>query len=258
MSLDFARTSNHRIKPDWLTWVILALFVFNALPFLAPIFMKLGLEGAGRAIYLIYWPLCHQMAQRSFFLFGPEGFQMYGLAEIPVDSSGRAAELALKHFLGNEAMGWKVAWSDRMATMFGGPLVAAVVYAVARRQGPVKSWPLWILGLMLLPMMVDGVTHMASDALYGVGQGFRDSNQWLAALTRYSLPPGFYQGDGLGSFNSWMRLGSGLLFGFAIGWGVYPWMDASASYSSRLAELKTEGKELLDAYAARQLEQGSD
>jgi hypothetical protein len=147
---------------------------------------------------------------------------------------------------------------DRMASMFGGPLVAATVYAVARRHSPVKPWPLWIIGLMLLPMMVDGVTHMASDALYGVGQGFRDSNQWLVALTGNILPPWFYRGDGLGSFNSWMRLGSGLLFGFALGWAVYPWMDASASNSRRLDELKTEGKELLEAYAARQLEQGSD
>jgi hypothetical protein len=78
--------------------LILALFIFNALPFLAPVFMKLGLEGIGRAIYLIYWPLCHQMAQRSFFLFGPAGFRCSSLAGDSIDTSSRAAELALKHF----------------------------------------------------------------------------------------------------------------------------------------------------------------
>ena len=34
--------------------------------------MNAGLTGPGRAIYTIYSPMCHQMASRSFFLFGEQ------------------------------------------------------------------------------------------------------------------------------------------------------------------------------------------
>lgn len=38
--------------------------------------------------------------------------------------------------------------------------------------------------------------------LAGFGQGFRDTNVWLAYLTGGGLPTWFYIGDALGSFNS--------------------------------------------------------
>jgi uncharacterized membrane protein len=228
MNSSTIQVSKSSFKLGWLPLLIMALFIFNGLPFLAPVLMKLGWEGAGRLIYLAYWPLCHQMAQRSFFLFGPEGFQMYSIAQLPINTAGRNLDLALKQFLGSEALGWKVAWSDRMVSMFGGPLVAAMVYAIARSRGRVKAWPLWAIGLMFLPMILDGGTHMISDMLGGVGHGFRDSNQWLALITGNGVPAPFYQGDALGSFNSWMRLASGLMFGFAVGWFIYPYIDMSA------------------------------
>lgn len=34
--------------------------------------------------------------------------------------------------------------------------------------------------LLLLPMAVDGVTHMISDWTAGIGYGFRYHNAWLA------------------------------------------------------------------------------
>lgn len=65
---------------------------------------------------------------------------------------------------------------------------------------------------------------MVSDVA-GLGQGFRDSNAWLAALTGQALPSWFYAGDALGSFNSWMRLLTGLLFGVACVWLAYPYLE---------------------------------
>lgn len=41
--------------------------------------------------------------------------------------------------------------------------------------------------LLLLPMLVNGGTHMISD-LAGLGQGFRDTNLWLAALSGDIFP----------------------------------------------------------------------
>jgi hypothetical protein len=73
-------------------------------------------------------------------------------------------------------------------------------------------------------MLIDGGTHLISD-LAGLGQGFRDTNLWLAALTGNSFPSTFYAGDALGSFNSWMRFITVLLFGLAVIWLVYPVID---------------------------------
>jgi uncharacterized membrane protein len=214
--------------PDWLAIVVVVLALFNGLPFLAPVFMKLGWETLGRGIYFAYGMLCHQMAQRSFFLFGPAGFQMYNIADLPVQATGRGAEWTLRQFLGSQALGWKVAWSDRMVAMFLSPLLVAIIYAVARRLRPaIRPLPWRAFFLFILPMALDGVSHMISDVGSGIGLGFRDSNVWLAALTNRALPAWFYAGDALGSFNSWMRLLSGLSFGIGLGWIIYPMMDHS-------------------------------
>ena len=219
--------------PLWLSLVLAILVVLNGLPFLAPVFMRIGWEFPGRAIYLAYGALCHQMAQRSFFLFGPGGFQMYNISELPIDMSGLsqgARILALRGFIGNPQMGWKVAWSDRMVYMYTAPLLVAVVYALLRLRGPVKPLSLWAFVLFLMPMAIDGGTHWVSD-FAGIGQGFRDSNLWLATLTNHALPAAFYAGDALGSFNSLMRLFSGLSFGIAVGGLIYPYLDLSLPYT---------------------------
>jgi uncharacterized membrane protein len=215
----------HGSRIDWLTLIIGGLILFNGLPFLAPILMKIGWEGVGRVLYFIYGFFCHQMAQRSFFLFGPHGFEMYPLASLPVDDTGKNAELVLRQYLGSPTLGWKVAWSDRMVAMYLSPLLAAMVYGVARRRGAITPLPLWAFLLLLLPMALDGGTHMISDLVSGIGNGFRDSNAWLAALTGHLLPTSFYQGDALGSFNSIMRLFSGLTFGIAVVRLLFPWID---------------------------------
>ncbi len=219
-----------RRRLDWLTAAIILMVVFNGLPFLAPIFMEMGWTQAGRLIYLAYSPLCHQMAQRSFFLFGPAGFQMHELADLPVSTEGMStaqALVTLRLFVGSETLGWKVAWSDRMVYMYTAPLLVAIVYAFLRRRGRVKPLPLWAFALLLLPMALDGGTHWLSD-FTGIGAGFRYDNAWLAQLTGHALPPSFYAGDAFGSFNSIMRLVSGLTFGAAFGGLLFPYIDLAA------------------------------
>jgi hypothetical protein len=77
---------------------------------------------------------------------------------------------------------------------------------------------------MTVPIVLDGFTHMIAD-VPGVGQGFRYDNAWLVTLTGSTFPSSFYAGNALGSFNSWMRLISGLLFGLAVVWLVYPALE---------------------------------
>jgi len=108
-----------------------------------------------------------------------------------------------------------------------------------RRRTKSPRW--YVFGLMIAPMIVDGVTHMLSD-FAGIGQGFRYTNAWLAALTNNLFPQGVYVGNELGSFNSWMRLVSGLLFGLAVVWMLYPLFEAYFRDARRTLEPRFESE----------------
>lgn len=203
----------------WLLVFSILLGLYVGLPFLAPIFMQVGWTGAAGVIYTLYSTQCHQLPQRSFFLFGSK--PMYSLVEIQAVWGDSNNPMVLRQFIGDTAMGWKVAWSDRMVSMYGAVLLFALLWGVLQRR--VKPLPWWGLGLLLLPMAADGVSHFVSD-LFGIGHGFRDSNEWLARLTGHSLPPAFYAGDSLGSLNSWLRLLTGLLFGLGVVWFGFPYL----------------------------------
>ncbi len=212
--------SSNWLGKHWLLAFSLVWGLFVTLPFLAPVFMQAGWDAAGRAIYTIYSMLCHQLPQRSFFLFGPKA--MYSLAEIQAAFQPTDNPMILRQFIGNSAMGWKVAWSDRMFAMYTAMLPAAWVWYSLRKK--LGFLPLGGLILFWLPMAIDGSAHLISD-FAGIGQGFRDSNAWLAALTGNSLPASFYAGDALGSFNFWMRLLSGVFFAVGLVWFAFPYVD---------------------------------
>jgi uncharacterized membrane protein len=116
------------------------------------------------------------------------------------------------------------------------PLAAALWWPLRRRLRPL---PLWGFALLSLPMFVDGVTHLISD-LSGIDQGFRTANAWLATLTANRLPASFYVGNALGSFNSWMRLITGVLFGAGAVWFAIPYLDLSFRESAAVIEAKFE------------------
>jgi uncharacterized membrane protein len=181
--------------------------------------MHIGWTGAGKAIYFIYSFFCHQLPERSFFLFGEK--TMYSLTEIQVAWQNTANPILLRQFIGNETMGWKIAWSDRMISFYASIWLFALLWFPLRRK--IKPLVLWGLVLLLLPIIMDGGTHAISD-LAGIGNGFRDTNMWLAALTNQSLPTTFYAGDALGSFNSIMRLVTGVLAGLGISWLTFPYL----------------------------------
>ena len=210
------------LSRHWLG-IFLVLFGFWVwLPFLAPVFMKIGWTGAGKAIYFIYSFFCHQLPERSFFFFGEKS--MYSLNEIQAAWQATINPMILRQFSGNESMGWKIAWSDRMISFYTSIWLFAVAWSPFRK----KVKPLSLLGfaLLLLPIILDGGTHMLSD-FAGIGQGFRDTNQWLATLANNSLPSSFLIGDAIGSFNSWARIITGLLAGLGIVWFAFPYMEES-------------------------------
>lgn len=202
--------------------------VYVGLPFLAPVFMKLGLDFPARAIYFIFSLLCHQLPQRSYFLFGSK--VSYSLTEIQAVWQNTLNPLVLRQFIGNPELGWKVAWSDRMVSMFTSLWLFGMLWRPLRRW--LKPLPWWGLVLLLLPMAVDGASHAISD-LYGIGQGFRDSNAWLVVLTNNAFSHGFYAGDAWGSFNASLRLLTGILFGVGIVWFGFSFLDDSFSQQAR-------------------------
>ena len=235
-----AVTTNTRPKQNIFQWIgdhwftvfliIYGLWVF--VPFLAPVFMNIGWTGAGRVVYFIYSFFCHQLPERSFFWFGEKA--MYSLGEIQAVWEDTSNPMILRQFIGNETMGWKVAWSDRMISFYTSVWFFAALWYPFRYK--VKPLNLWGFVLLLLPIALDGGTHAISD-LAGIGNGFRDTNAWLAVLTNNAFSATFYAGDALGSFNSLMRFITGLLAGLAIVWLAFPYIFQTQVYDQQLDEL---------------------
>lgn len=209
-----------RITRNWLLAASLLLGLYVGIPFLAPVFKHIGWDGLANGIYFLYSFQCHQMAQRSFFLFGEK--PMYSLETIQTVWRDTNDPMLLGQFIGNAQLGWKVAWSDRMVSMYTSTLFFGLLWYPFRQKVKPLPWKGFLL--LLLPMTVDGITHMISD-LSGIGLGFRYHNAWLAKLTNFTFPSSFYVGDALGSFNSWMRLISGILFGLGLVWFGYPLVE---------------------------------
>jgi uncharacterized membrane protein len=222
-----AQPAISRPETGWMSrhWFLFFGLIYGLwvwLPFLAPVFMHVGWSTAGRILYFVYSFFCHQLPERSFFLFGRSA--MYSLAQIQAAGQNTINPFVLRQFIGNPSFGWKVAWSDRMISFYTSIWLFALAWWPERRK--VKPLPWWAFALFLLPIVLDGGTHAVSD-LAGIGRGFRDSNSWLALLTNNFLPSWFYVGDALGSFNSWMRLITGSLAGLGLVWFAFPYMEAS-------------------------------
>lgn len=220
------------VSVHWFAVFLTIYGVWVFVPFLAPVLMQIGWTGAGRAVYFIYSFFCHQLPERSFFWFGEK--TMYSLGEIQAVWQNTSNPMILRQFIGNETMGWKVAWSDRMISFYTSVWLFAAVWYPFRHRIKTLSW--WGFAMLLLPMALDGGTHMVSD-FAGIGNGFRDTNAWLAVLTNNVFPPTFYTGDALGSFNSLMRFITGLLAGLGLVWLAFPFIFQSQVYNQQLDTL---------------------
>lgn len=221
------------VGQHWLAAFLVVYGIIVFAPFLAPIFMQLGATGPADAVYFFYSFLCHQLPERSVFLFGPK--PMYSFAEIkavwPLDGFE-----GLRQFIGNAQMGYKVAWSDRMISTYGGLWLGGLIYALLGKRAPRISIVVWLL-VGILPLGLDGVTHMLNDVLAGTtGAGFRDTNSWLQAITFNSLPQSFYVGDQFGSFNSWARWITGFAFSITTILAAFPLIERSMHELGESAE----------------------
>ena len=184
------------------------LYLFFAL--LAPSFMKIGWERPAKIIYKIYSPLCHQLAFRSFFLFGEQPYYPRELAGVEgVITYGQATGLnendvqAARNFLGNESLGYKMALCQRDMAIYGAIFVFGVIFSITGKKIKPLPWYLWIL-IGLGPIGLDGVSQLLSQTGLGIFG-------WL--LLRESTPL--------------LRSMTGLLFGLATAWFGFPYLEES-------------------------------
>jgi uncharacterized membrane protein len=189
------------------------MFVLGAL--LAPALMRAGYTGPASALYTLYGFTCHQLPQRSYFLFGQK--LMYPLDRILSSWPEATDFFGQRAILGDPIFGYEVAIASRCSAIYPAILLVGLLFGLTRRR--IK--PLSLIGALVLslPMALDGVSHIISEV---TGLGFRSTNAWLQALTQNAFPLDFYTGEDPGSFNWLMRTVTGVLFGIAVVWMVYP------------------------------------
>ena len=219
----------------WLFIFNLVVALYVGLPMLAPALMAGGAPGAANVIYTLYRPMCHQMASRSFFLFGEQyAYPRPNAATnlTPLDDyipqlpefagySGDIRDLntflgPARAFKGNPQMGYKMALCERDIAIYGFVLLAGLVYGLLRPRFPIKSLPLWGFVLIgLLPIGLDGFSQLFSY-FFARPLGI----PWLDALM-----PTLQQIFPLRESSPWLRTLTGGLFGFSLVWLTYPQIE---------------------------------
>ncbi|MBG0783928.1 MAG: DUF2085 domain-containing protein [Anaerolineaceae bacterium] len=203
--------------------VLLNLFTFLYLffAFLAPVLMKVGATAPAKVIYKVYSPLCHQLAFRSFFLFGEQPYYPRELAGVEgVITYGEATGLneydldAARDFLGNEVMGYKLALCERDIAIYGALFLFGVLFALTGKKIKPLTWYLWII-IGLGPIGLDGFSQLLSQTGWGVFSWLplRESTPLLRALT-------------------------GAFFGLGTAWFGFPYLEDSVQENRRDMQMK--------------------
>ena len=109
--------------------------------------------------------------------------------------------------------------SPRLTAIHTAMFVGGLLWALIGRRLPRLS--VLAFGLLILPMALDGGSHMLSEI---TRLGFRESNAWAVWLTGGLFPSSFYVGTTVGSLNWLLRTFTGTLFGLATIWFVYPYL----------------------------------
>ncbi|MBN2548602.1 MAG: DUF2085 domain-containing protein [Anaerolineales bacterium] len=181
----------------WLARHYLAMFnllviIYLGLPFLAPVLMRIGAEAPAKLIYRGYSMVCHQLAFRSFFLFGEqvvypraaagvEDLLSYGQATGLGEGSTYTDIYTAEKYIGNSQMGYKVALCQRDVAIYGGILLFGLIFALLGRRLPAMPWYLWLL-LGLGPIGLDGVSQVISQPPLSFIP-FRESTPILRVVT---------------------------------------------------------------------------
>jgi len=199
--------------------------IYLGLPFLAPVLMSAGYTRPATTIYRFYGLVCHQLAFRSWFIFGDQpaypreaadvsGLIPFGLAT----GVGEDDELAARAYVGEPGIGYKVALCERDVAIYGGILLFGLVFSLTGRKIKPLPWYLWLL-VGMLPIAIDGFSQLLSQPPLGFFP-YRESTPLLRSIT-------------------------GFLFGLTTAWFGFPiveesMVDVRQYYGQKLARAKAQ------------------
>jgi uncharacterized membrane protein len=214
----------------WISRHYLAIFnlflvLYVGIPFLAPVFKKIGWNAPAEVIYKIYSPLCHQWAFRSFFLFGEQLYYPHAAARVPgvltfeqvsgITDLNDPNRVQTRLFEGMPLLGYKVAFCERDVAIWGAMALFGLVYAVTGRRLPKLHWLIWAL-VGLVPIGLDGFSQLFSQIPNAFIQSilpYRESTPFLRTLT-------------------------GFLFGLSTAWFMFPLIEETMADTRRLLSKK--------------------
>jgi len=154
-------TANH-----WLLIVNSVMAIQATLPALPPALMVAGRHSAGRFMYALFRPLCHQLPERSFFLFGPQLMYQYQELQALV-----GPDVPLR-FIGSPRIGYKIAVCQRDLATYASILAAGLAFTLLRQR--LRPLSLKAFGLLCIPMVIDG---------FGQLFGMWESTWWSRVLS---------------------------------------------------------------------------
>ncbi len=220
----------------WLATLNTIVAIYVGLPILAPMLMAAGLTGPARLIHTAYSPMCHQMASRSFFLFGEQYAyprELAGSSLTPIEAyMADLPEFATastdptqwdtflipaRQFLGNAQMGYKFALCERDIMIYGFVLIGGLLYGLLRRNRTIMPLPIWAFIVFGMgPIALDGFSQLFSQ--YGV---ILEPLSFLNTIFphRESTP--------------FLRSLTGAIFGFMLVWLTYPHVNSSMQQTER-------------------------
>ena len=173
-SSNFSRRANDLVMGLGRHWLLLfnsVWAVYLIIPFLAPLLMQMGWEPAARAVYSLYAFLCHQLPERSYFLFGPTLVPTE--AELVAAGMSPLPNLFLQRtFIGSLELGWKTAICQRDIAIYLSVFLTGLFFAVLRRRMKPLAWQWYALACV--PIAVDGLTQLV---------GWRESTWVLRSAT---------------------------------------------------------------------------
>lgn len=211
------------LSKHWLVILNLLAVLYVGLPILSPVLLYMGIEGPGKLIQTIYRPpICHQLPQRSWFLFGQK--LSYRLSELieylgiePHAKQWQDVEVVYSQVgYGNPDLGYKIALCQRDVAIYGTILVTGLVYALLRGRWKVRPIPWWIyIAFGIVPIGING--------------GYQWLSYTLDILPFIDSPIPVHETTPL------LRTLTGSLFGLATVWLAYPHVqDAMDDFRSTL------------------------
>jgi uncharacterized membrane protein len=243
------------LSKHWLAVFNTIAIIYVGLPILAPVLMNAGLDTPARIIYRVYSPLCHQMTQRSFFLFGDQYAYPREIADTelePIEAyvgdipefnnvepdNWPAFFTAARRYLGDEQLGYKMALCQRDIGIYLFVLVGGLLYAMLRNRINIKPLPILLFIVIGLgPIALDGFSQLFS---YWSTPLDGSEPTGIAATLQSILP--------LRESTPLLRAFTGAWFGLALVWLAYPHVNESmkgteSHLNAKLSRIKTQEPE---------------